>query len=250
MEKYKVYKKNKIGYYFFEGQKHNNINLVIIHGVQSTKGFLVSNNKTLSDYNQYYIDLPGHGDSDDTGYTADNYINSIMEFIKDLDNVVLIGHSMGGALTVGVLDKKPNNVIGAVIAGGALDFNYISQDLKAQIVSGNITEGFEQYIPDNSHPDIIEAVTTDASDEVALKDLRVILDLDVSKGIDEVEVPVKVISGREDKVVPPYKSEEIAARVKNGEFVLLNNHGHRLAIICKQHIKFLVDTITSEIFNN
>ena len=48
----------------------------------------------------YAVDLPGHGMNrvDRATVTLDSYVNSVAEFIerRDLKNVVLAGHSLGG----------------------------------------------------------------------------------------------------------------------------------------------------------
>jgi len=62
----------------------------------------------------YAVDLPGHGmnRADRTKVTLDSYVNSVAEFIeqRDLKNVVLAGHSLGGLTIPGVAAKIPARI--------------------------------------------------------------------------------------------------------------------------------------------
>ena len=55
--------------------------------------FLRALAEQVKEYNCYLLDLPGHGGSEDTGYTAENYTDHISDFLKNMDNIILIGHS-------------------------------------------------------------------------------------------------------------------------------------------------------------
>lgn len=62
----------------------------------------------------YAVDLPGHGmnRADRAKVTLDSYVNSVAEFIerRDLKNVVLAGHSLGGITISGVAAKIPARI--------------------------------------------------------------------------------------------------------------------------------------------
>ncbi|MGB3551130.1 MAG: alpha/beta hydrolase [Candidatus Binatus sp.] len=62
----------------------------------------------------YAVDLPGHGmnRADRAKVTLDSYVNSVAEFIerRDLKDVVLAGHSLGGITISGVAAKIPARI--------------------------------------------------------------------------------------------------------------------------------------------
>lgn len=72
--------------------------------------------------------LPGHGTSplDMEKYTADELVNAVLAEVRQLRNdyktVVLVGHSMGGALSVLAASKEP--VDGLVLAGAYFGVTY------------------------------------------------------------------------------------------------------------------------------
>lgn len=245
MSNYKV--KRGLAYYFFPGKKYSNLNIVFIHGTGCNKDFLKATQTELGDYNVYYFDLPGHGDSENTGYSADNYLDAIADFISDIDNVLLIGHSLGGALTVGSLARKPANVIGGIVEGGALDFSYLPEDFKASVHSGVVPKdvvyaGFGHA--DNQ--DVVDAINAMEPDAVTLEDWLIDETIDVSKGIEDITVPVKVVVGRDDSLVPPVKSEEIASRIPNADLLVVHKALHMNVVANKQDLPWLVEKVVDE----
>lgn len=248
MSKYNFKSKRGLAYYFFEGNKNKDVNIVFIHGTGCNKDFLVSTKDVLTDYNVYYFDLPGHGDSEDTGYSLENYLDAIEDFIKDIPNVILVGHSLGGALTIGTLARKPKTVVGGVSIGGALNFKYLPQNFLDGVHNGIIDK---QLVFDGfghkDNKDVLEAIDAMEPDEVTLKDWLVDEKLDVSSGVEEINVPTKILVGRDDFLVPIEKSEEIASRIPNASLTIVNKGFHMIVVAFKQYIKYLVDQIVYEI---
>lgn len=245
MSNYKV--KRGLAYYFFPGKKYSNLNIVFVHGTGCNKDFLIATHTELEDYNVYYFDLPGHGDSEKTGYSADNYLDAIADFISDIDNVILIGHSLGGALTVGSLARKPANVIGGIVEGGALDFSYLPDDFKASVHSGVVPKdvvyaGFGHA----DNPDVVQAIKDMEPDEVTLEDWLIDEVIDVSAGIEDISVPVKVVVGREDSLVPVVKSEEIASRVPTADLLVVHGTLHMNIVARKEDLPWLVEKVVDD----
>src|SRR5260370_34383060 len=62
----------------------------------------------------YAVDLPGHGmnHADRSKVTLDSYVDSVVDFIerRNLNNVVLAGHSLGGLTIPGVAVKIPRRI--------------------------------------------------------------------------------------------------------------------------------------------
>jgi pimeloyl-ACP methyl ester carboxylesterase len=96
--------------------------LVFIHGfcVDHTYFQLPVGDKLAQHFNVYMIDLPGHG-TNVTGVDAkdlnfDNLVNYVVEYIKskNLKNIILVGHSMGGGI-VSLVESKIRNRIKKII---------------------------------------------------------------------------------------------------------------------------------------
>ena len=93
--------------------------LVFFHGSSFSAGIWDYQLKSelFKDYHLMAIDLPGHGDSprfDD--YSVKSILQNLHDHIKDLDDVVLVGHSIGGNFAIELLNSL-QNVSGLVLAG-------------------------------------------------------------------------------------------------------------------------------------
>jgi len=93
--------------------------LLFVHGWCINKSYWESQVDYFKDrYKVVTLDLPGHGDSDRnrTDWSMHNFgsdVVTVMEALM-LDNVVLIGHSMGGNVILEAASMKPKAVIGFV----------------------------------------------------------------------------------------------------------------------------------------
>lgn len=91
-------------------------NFVLVHGAWHGAwcwGAVVNQLERLGD-NAWAVDLPGHGMNrvDRSKVTYDDYVNCVAEFIesRDLKNVVLAGHSLGGLTIPAVAVKIPARI--------------------------------------------------------------------------------------------------------------------------------------------
>lgn len=112
-----------LNYYFLPSQKKSEKTLVFLHGwgVNSKSWFNII--KKLGQFNIYLIDLPGFGESQSPKdfFTLNDYAVMINLFIKKitLKNVVLIGHSFGGRVTIKLASKNPSYINKIVLVDSA-----------------------------------------------------------------------------------------------------------------------------------
>ena len=91
-------------------------NFVLVHGAWHGGwcwAAVINQLEKLGD-RAYAVDLPGHGINyaDRSKVTRGDYVNSVADFIeqRDLKNVVLAGHSLGGLTIPGVAAKIPSRI--------------------------------------------------------------------------------------------------------------------------------------------
>jgi pimeloyl-ACP methyl ester carboxylesterase len=76
------------------------------------------NDSILLQYNLVSLDLPGHGTSLKLdNYSIPNLLNIILNDLSDFENMVLIGHSLGGHLAIQLLPQLKNRCKGIFIFG-------------------------------------------------------------------------------------------------------------------------------------
>ena len=162
------------------------------------------------------IDLAGHGDSglDRNTWTAAAFGEDVVAVVKelDLDQVVLIGHSMGGLVIVEAARRMPERVVGLV---GADTFSNvertITQEQTDQFLASmraNFVEttcGFvrtSMFTP-ASNPTLVDRIVADMSaapPEVGLGAAEGMSKYDLAKAFEEVQAPIYCICAEKSTI--------------------------------------------------
>lgn len=108
--------------YIDEGQ--GGYTLILIHGLASNAGFWRYNIPELSKHFRVIaVDLPGYGKSQkgNYSYSLSFYAETIKNLIDELQlkNVVLVGHSMGGQISIIFALKYPDKLSKLILAAPA-----------------------------------------------------------------------------------------------------------------------------------
>ncbi len=97
--------------------------VVFVHGAGGTHQHWLYQVRDVSASPSYALDLPGHGRSEGQGRdTIASYGDWLVAFLDEaeLDRVILVGHSMGGAVAQDVALRRPARVAGlGLVATGA-----------------------------------------------------------------------------------------------------------------------------------
>ena len=119
---------NELKIHYLEDNNKSDTTLLMIHGLSSSCFLWTPLIKELNKhkFNIYAIDLKGHGLSGkpENGYSMKSLSEDVINFIKKmkLNNVIIIGQSMGADLGVLVSTKINDKIIGCIgIDGGAIN---------------------------------------------------------------------------------------------------------------------------------
>lgn len=98
--------------------------IILVHGLASNAGFWRYNVEELAkNYRVIAIDLPGYGKSDkgDYAYGMSFYADQVANFISEmeLENVVYVGHSMGGQIGITLSINHPESIDKLILAAPA-----------------------------------------------------------------------------------------------------------------------------------
>ena len=93
--------------------------LIFVHGWSGDRSYWKSQQAEFArDFKVVLIDLGGHGESgiERKAWTIDSFGNDVVAVVKklDLDDVILIGHSMGADVTAAAAQKMPVRVRGLI----------------------------------------------------------------------------------------------------------------------------------------
>ena len=116
---------NGVEVYYRESGSKSNPSLFFIHGFLGSSYDFIDMIKYYDDsYHVIVIDLPGFGASEKStsyNYARENQANTVIGLINylNLNNVTLIGHSMGGMISLMSAYKEPQLISNLILIGSA-----------------------------------------------------------------------------------------------------------------------------------
>jgi pimeloyl-ACP methyl ester carboxylesterase len=193
-------------------------------------------------YNIVAVDLPGHGRSDGSGEADVKdyclWIKKLLD-ILDLKNTVLIGHSLGAAITLSFALNYPRELAGIVLVGGGikmpvnpffLEFMKTNPpEVPAEILDlmckfSLAKENRSKF----SAP--LQKSLSQSSVDVLYGDLSACNNLDLTEEICKINVPALIICGAEDKMTPPDFSSQLAASINGAMLEIIDGAGHMVML--------------------
>ncbi|HPQ33703.1 MAG TPA: alpha/beta hydrolase [Tenuifilaceae bacterium] len=216
------------------------------------------------------VDLPGHGKStvNNDSVSMDEMANAVNEVLNHLgiSKVVLVGHSMGGYVTLAFANRFPEKVKGIVLfhshpnpdppqklASRLSDIEKVSSGFLAKIVEASIpnlyanenVKRFEEYVARSKSI----ALKTSAKGVVAALSGMVNRD-DRNDVIEKISSPVLIIFGRKDNLIPSDAAEKIVQKHPASRVCWLENSGHMGFIEERNQATAAIASFLTEAFDN
>ena len=182
-------------------------------------------------------DLPGHGQA--AGPPLNRLEDMAAFVIRALEGlpvsgpVVLGGVSLGGAVAMKAALIRPDLVRALVLISTSARFNHHGEMIE-RIRRGRrgARADFEAGLFSEWSGPALMAVSRDilsrARAEVFQADLEAGSGIDLRADLGRIRVPALVLTGREDRLIPPARARELAAALPGGEFKIIEKAGHLL----------------------
>ena len=246
--------------YIDEG--NSEIVLLFIHGLGS---YLKAWDRNIPELKNHFrciaLDLPGYGKSGKQIHSGDVsfYVEIINEFITklNLENVSLVGHSMGGQIVSAYTIKHPNQITKLILTApaGFETFNEEEVELIKKIISPEILFKTSDHqvrlnyqfnffkMPLEAEEMIADRITIKDDEDfykhctIVSNSLFGLLNAPVFDQLKEINTPTLIFFGKDDLLIPNKSihqttTEEIASRgssqIKNSKVILLDECGHFL----------------------
>ncbi|MEH7885229.1 alpha/beta fold hydrolase [Bacillus sp. JJ1609] len=242
MESKKAAIGNMVISYFDKGEGKP---IVLIHGFAGSKLYWGKVLPDLSENNRVIvIDLPGHGNSSMglEKYSIEDMARVIKELLDQLglEKVTIFGHSLGGYITLAFADQYPQYLNGFSLVHSTA--NPDSDEAKAGRETNAkkvLEEGMDSFINGLS-----QKLFSPANSKVNAQDVKTTVEIGMStsiKGVvsallamrdrpdrndvlEDSEVPVLLVAGEQDQIIPPDKTFTI--NKPNIQQVLIKGAGH------------------------
>ena len=212
--------------------------LVLIHGAGGTRLQWPAELRLLPQATVYTLDRPGHGRS--SGPSSDNigdYAEAVIGFLgsADIEQAVIAGHSMGGAIALKLALDHATLVAGLVLLATGARLRV------APAILDGIRHGFEESValltrwawsPGASHT-LTRAgrqLLLDTDPEVILDDFTACDRFDVMGRVGEITGPTLVVVGTADQLTPAHYSHFLTETIPAAQCVVIEGAGHMVML--------------------
>ncbi len=237
--------------------------VVLVHGVTLTSDIWLNQFEDLaSTHRVIAIDQRGHGRSTAGagGYALTRMADDLLEVLDHLqaDQVVLVGHSMGGMVSLTAATARPER-FAARVAGMVLvstsggPYPTAGRRVPAPLTTGAVSAIGRQLArsearglgivpvpraagmaarvafgrePSAADVELTRRVMAPMSPTALAACIGAIAAHDVSTRLAEISVPAQVVVGTRDLLTPPFHARRLAQGIPGAELVVLPGCGH------------------------
>jgi pimeloyl-ACP methyl ester carboxylesterase len=185
----------------------------------------------------FAIDLPGHGKRADTfpsEASIQDYARVVQSIIKqelDVEQPVIAGHSLGGAIALMMALEYGMEVSGLVLMGTGARLRVLPTLLEG--AKNNPQETRRQLVEMAIAPihraEVVPAVIEEQQTPgplILYRDLMACNNFDVINRLQEIAVPTLIICGEEDRLTPVKYSEYLHQQVVHSTLAIVPQAGH------------------------
>jgi pimeloyl-ACP methyl ester carboxylesterase len=225
--------------YEVAGKTDAEVTVVFVHCWMCDRTFWDAQLPVLAErYRTVTLDLPGHGEagSDRAEWTVGAYGDDVAGLVESLDlsRVVLVGHSMGGPVSLRAAALLSGRVLGIVAVDTLHDAEFEFDDEGVRAFMQAFEEDFvgtcesfvDRMFPEEGVDDIVARVHRRSCDanrgEVGIALMRDYAEIDFLQWFREAGVPVRAINA----AAPNQTKIEINQKYADFDAVLMEGVGH------------------------
>lgn len=211
--------------------------VLMIHGAgqsAATWEYQVDTFKSHPKFNLFIPDLPGHGKSQGSGYkSVEEYSGFIKLFADalDLESIILIGHSMGGAAAQVFTLDFPQRVHACVLVGTGTRIRVAGETL---LTVKNSYETFCEIAPTRafaaSSSEELKRKFREGlirtSQEISYWDLTACNEFDIMDRVGLIKASTLIVSATDDILTPVKYGEDLNHKIPGSTFHVIEGAGH------------------------
>ena len=218
--------------------------LVFLHGAADSASVWEHQLAYFSDrgHRLLGVDLPGHGArlTEQAYDRIEQSAQAVVRLIraKQLTAPVLVGHSMGGGIALTIALTEPSVPRALVLAGSGARLRMRPEQLEeARLRADSTPPGvriarvipLDQVLSPNASAETQEWLRQrfgQATAQATYGDFLATHHTDLLERVQEVQLPVLVIGGEDDRWTPPRFQHYLAEHLPNARLIMLPETGH------------------------
>jgi len=229
--------------------------LVLVHGAGGSHLDWAPDLRRLHGARVIALDLPGHGKSiAPVRETIDAYARDVIALLDALalPPVVIVGHSMGGAVAQQVALDAPQRVAGLVLLGTGSKLP-VDPALPRRIIEepDAVVDWLVEWSWHPSTPPEVKALGRELASAaprvVVSADYRACQMFDTRDRLEQIAAPTLVIGAADDRMVPLKFSQTLAERIPNARLVVIENAGHMFPLERPRQVAGAIESWLAEI---
>jgi len=231
---YITLKESKVRYIMVENTNKvgHGETLFFLHGLGGNIYNWAYQIKHFSDsYQVVALELPGHGRSSGKGATAiQDYTELLRGFFEAmrLPQVILIGHSMGGAIALDYAIKHQESLKALVLVATGAKFEISTQTLikmkdNIESIFGALDKAKEKM------KDIDERLVTNDLN-VMMGDVVAAKKFNVTSLLSKIQLPTLVVCGTEDPLISIATSKYLQEHIPDSQLSIIKGAGHMVMV--------------------
>ncbi len=214
--------------------------VVLIHGAGGDHLSWPVQLRRLASQRVIIPDLCGHGKS--SGFACQSisdYADQLGNFLDALNiyRVILVGHSMGGAVAMQLSLEKPEQVVGLGLISTAAALNIVPDlmdDLQTDVPMATVLRKLKErlYSP-YTDPQIARKgmeLMGKLRPTALYVDWLACHNFNIEEDLSELKMPTWIAAGKEDRLVPYYQTERLVHLMPDAQITIIPKAGHMVIV--------------------
>jgi pimeloyl-ACP methyl ester carboxylesterase len=241
--------------HFSKSKRDESPAVILLHGAGGTHLHWPASLRRLVGCDVYALDLPGHGRS--LGVSCGSisaYADAIVDWIAalGLEQVVVIGHSMGSAIAMTLALEGHSALMGLGLLGAGASLrvnpqvleNIAQPDTFLETVHKVVRWSFSPSTPD-LFISLAEKRMIEAGSQLLRSDFLVCDAFDVTERLNQITQPTLIICGQDDRMTPIKESFLLAERIPHAQLELISAAGHMVMLEKPDQVEAILNKFLS-----
>lgn len=240
---------------YYELAGEGETTLVLIHGnIASARWWDHVYAPLAEQYRVLRVDLRGCGQSEapGVGNTVEQYSADVRALLHELGlgNVVVVGHSMGGAITMDMAVREPELMRGMVLLNSAPAEGIVTPEERKPLIQMMINDrnlmkmALAAVVPTAATGDFFEALLEDAmvAAPTMISNYTSLGEADYREQLKDLQIPTLILYGTQDSLITLDMMERTRDAIPNAALITYEGIGHSPNVEAPE--RFLGDIFT------